>query len=141
VLRGRGHRGPFLGLDLVPRMVEAARLRHAGDAAAAFRVARVPEAPVDYAFASGIFNVRLDTPEEVWRRYVQATVAEMDACARRGFAFNCLTAYSDPPFMKDHLHYADPLALFDWCKRRFGGRVALLHDYPLYEFTILVPKA
>jgi hypothetical protein len=27
------------------------------------------------------------------------------------------------------------------CKRRFSRNVALLHDYDLYEFTVLVRKA
>ena len=36
------------------------------------------------------------------------------------------------------LYYADPRAFFDRCKRTSRGDVALLHDYGLYEFTILV---
>jgi hypothetical protein len=28
--------------------------------------------------------------------------------------------------------------VFDTCRQRFSPRVALLHDYPLYEFTIIV---
>jgi hypothetical protein len=40
--------------------------------------------------------------------------------------------------MRDDLFYADPLALFEHCRTRFSRRVALLHDYPLYEFTLLV---
>ena len=42
--------------------------------------------------------------------------------------------------MKDYLFYADPGELFDHCKRRYSRWVALLHDYGLYEFTILVRK-
>jgi hypothetical protein len=42
--------------------------------------------------------------------------------------------------MKPHLYYADPCDLFDLCKRRFSPQVTLLHDYGLYEFTILVRK-
>ena len=30
--------------------------------------------------------------------------------------------------------------MFDVCKQPFSPRVALLHDYPLYEFTIIVRK-
>jgi len=30
--------------------------------------------------------------------------------------------------------------LFDYCKRTYSRDVALLHDYGLYEFTILVRK-
>ena len=48
--------------------------------------------------------------------------------------------YSDPERMRAHLYYADPCRLFDHCKRRYSRHVALLHDYGLYEFTILVRK-
>jgi hypothetical protein len=58
----------------------------------------------------------------------------------KGFAFNALTSYSDPERMKNTLYYADPCRLFDLCKREFSRDVALLHDYGLYEFTILVRK-
>jgi hypothetical protein len=42
--------------------------------------------------------------------------------------------------MRADLYYADPAQVFDYCKRRFSPNVALLHDYGLYEFTILVRK-
>ena len=42
--------------------------------------------------------------------------------------------------MRPDLYYADPCELFDRCKRRYSRNVALLHDYDLYEFTILVRK-
>ena len=64
----------------------------------------------------------------------------LDRSGRRGFAFNCLTAYADPALMRDDLFYADPAAYFDLCKRRYSREVALLHDYGLYEFTIIVRK-
>ena len=49
-----------------------------------------------------------------------------------------LTSYSDPDRMRPDLYYGDPCRLFDHCKRRYSRHVALLHDYGLYEFTILV---
>ena len=42
--------------------------------------------------------------------------------------------------MRPYLYYADPLFLFDYCKKKYSKSVALLHDYGLYEFTILVRK-
>ena len=60
--------------------------------------------------------------------------------SRTGFAFNALSLYSDPDRRRPDLYYADPLYWFDHCKRRYCRFVALLHDYPLYEFTILVRK-
>ena len=60
--------------------------------------------------------------------------------ANEGFAFNCLTMYSDEDRMKDYLYYADPLFLFDFCKKHFSKNVSLLHDYDIYDFTILVRR-
>jgi hypothetical protein len=51
-----------------------------------------------------------------------------------------LSTYSDPEKRRDDLFYADPCEMFDLCKRRFATRVALLHDYPLFEFTVIVRK-
>jgi len=58
--------------------------------------------------------------------------------SRAGFAFNCVSHYVD--YRVPTLYYADPLRFFDHCKRRYSRFVSLLHDYPLYEFTILVRK-
>jgi hypothetical protein len=42
--------------------------------------------------------------------------------------------------MRADLFYADPCVYFDLCKRRYSRQVALLHDYGLYEFTLIVRK-
>ena len=68
------------------------------------------------------------------------TLEKIDALSRKGFAFNVLTKYSDREFMRDDLYYADPIFLFEHCRRKFSRFVSLIHDYPLYEFTILVRK-
>jgi hypothetical protein len=64
----------------------------------------------------------------------------MAQLSKKGFAFNILTGYSDPERQRADLYYADPLFFFDYCQKNFSRFVALLHDYPLYEFTILVKK-
>ena len=131
----------YLGIDVSAEMIEQARLRHSGSSRVRFMVGSAPDRVADYTVASGIFNVRLDTPASEWHEYIEATLDMMNRCSARGFAFNCLTSYSDAERMRDYLHYADPCALFDHCKRRYARDVALLHDYGLYEFTILVRKA
>ena len=94
----------------------------------------------DYTVASGIFNVKLDTPAVEWEKYILDTLETINALSRNGFAFNVLTKYSDQEFMRPDLYYADPLFFFDYCKTKYSRFVTLLHDYPLYEFTILVRK-
>jgi SAM-dependent methyltransferase len=131
----------YAGCDISPEMVAAARARHPAEPRAHFAVASEPPAAADYSVASGIFNVRLERSDAEWREYVESTLDSLDRFSRRGFAFNCLTSYSDADKKRDYLYYADPGELFDRCKRRYARDVALLHDYGLYEFTILVRKA
>ena len=96
--------------------------------------------PADFALASGIFNVRLDTSLEDWTAYVLHTLERLDSLGGQGFAFNMLTSYSDHDRMRADLYYGDPCFFFDHCKTRYSKQVGLLHDYGLYEFTILVRK-
>jgi hypothetical protein len=94
----------------------------------------------DYSIASGIFSVKMEHNESEWLSYILSTLEQMNEKSIRGFSFNMLTKYSDKEYMRDDLYYADPLFIFDYCKRNFSKEVALLHDYGLYEFTILVRK-
>ena len=94
--------------------------------------------PADYTVASGIFNVKLDVSDEDWREYVLRTLETIGRLSSRGFAFNMLTSYSDADRMRPDLYYGDPGFFFDHVKRRYARNVALLHDYGLYEFTIIV---
>lgn len=130
----------YNGCDVSDDMIRAAQGRYANDSNAHFAIASEPAETADYGIASGIFNVRLGRGDVEWREYLEATLDVLDRTSHRGFAFNCLTSYSDKDKMREYLYYADPCALFDLCKKRYSRHVALLHDYGLYEFTILVRK-
>lgn len=94
----------------------------------------------DFTVASGIFNVRQDITDSEWLEYIITVINKIDQFSACGFAFNMLTKYSDQEYMRNHLYYADPFFFFDYCKRNHSKKVALLHDYDLYEFTIIVRK-
>tara|TARA_B110000971_G_C20004388_1_gene498376 strand:- start:1139 stop:1759 length:621 start_codon:yes stop_codon:yes gene_type:complete len=94
----------------------------------------------DYTIANGVFNVKLDSSQNEWTNYIENTLEEINHFSKKGFSFNILTSYSDNEYRKDYLYYADPLYFFDFCKKKFSKNVALLHDYDLYEFTIIVRK-
>jgi SAM-dependent methyltransferase len=138
-LEQREFRFDYFGFDISPHMLAEARRAHSS-AGRAFVTRAEDLARADYTVASGIFNVRLETPETEWRQYILDTLQSLDALSTKGFSFNVLTKYSDAEFMRPTLYYADPSFLFDYCKTRFSRFVALLHDYPLYEFTLLVRK-
>lgn len=130
----------YLGVDVSKEMIRAAEERYEGFPEARFAISNEPDQVADFGVASGIFNVRMGRSDDEWRIYLETTLDLLDRTSRSGFAFNCLTTYSDKNKMHDYLYYADPCALFDFCKRRYSRNVALLHDYDLYEFTILVRK-
>ncbi len=130
----------YLGVDVSQEMIKMAEQRHATVDQARFITAAEPDKVADYGLASGIFNVRLGSSDAEWFDYLQTTLDLLDRTSSLGFAFNCLTSYSDEDKKCDYLYYADPCCLFDLCKRRYSRQVALLHDYGLYEFTILVRK-
>jgi hypothetical protein len=90
--------------------------------------------------SSGIFNFRGEQSFEDWTDYVIGVLHEFNQLSRLGFASNFLTKYSDADKMRSDLYYADPLFLFDYCKHNFSKNVALLHDYRLYDFTLIIRK-
>lgn len=96
--------------------------------------------PADYTIASGLLSLKLNTSNEQWQEYVLQLLDRLWALSQKGFAFNSLTKYSDPDRLRSELYYADPCFLFDYCKTRFSRNVSLLHDYGVYEFTILVRR-
>jgi cyclopropane fatty-acyl-phospholipid synthase-like methyltransferase len=130
----------YLGVDVSDGMIKAAEQRYKYQPRARFVLSSEPSQVADFGVASGIFNVRMGRSDDEWRSYLEATLDVLDRTSRVGFAFNCLTSYSDKDKMRDYLYYADPCVLFDLCKRRYSRNVALLHDYDLYEFTILLRK-
>jgi SAM-dependent methyltransferase len=131
----------YAGYDVMEEMIQRAKAKHGNldrefaliKAASEMRIA-------DFTVASGIFNLRADLSDEEWLAYIHDTLAQMDAKSSKGFAFNCLTKYSDAKYMRPELYYADPLLIFDHCKRKFSKNVALLHDYGEFDFTVIVRK-
>jgi len=135
----RGDAFTYTGYDLAANMVEEGTRLYRGYDNITFTKRLEDVRPADFTVASGVLNLKLDTSDDDWRRYVIETIDRMAALSTRGFAFNMLTSYSDPDRMRDDLYYADPCFFFDHCMRRFSRRVALLHDYELFDFTMLVP--
>lgn len=129
----------YNGYDLSEEMIAAAKPElswFSGN----LSLLRSPEitTEADYTFVSGTFNVRFDANEKAWQSFIEDKLTQIDCFSRRGFAFNLLSSYVD--WKEDHLFYGDPCYWFDFCKRKFSKKVSLIHDYPLYEWTILVNK-
>jgi hypothetical protein len=130
-LKRRRFKGEYLGLDLVPEMISAARTRHPGWS---FReesdLANAAGFRPDYVVGSGLFTF-------TDQRQLERTVAAMFALTRRTVAFNTLSAWASQP-EADEFH-ADPAVVLEFC-RTLTSRVVLRHDYLPHDFTVYLHR-
>lgn len=136
----KGYQADYYGFDILESAIEMAHQAHAGKSQRTFFSDKEQLPACDYTVASGTFNFRGVQSFEAWTRLVLDELEVFNRLSRKGFASNFLTKYSDAEKMRPDLYYADPLFLFDHCKRNFSKNVALLHDYRLYDFTLIVRK-
>ena len=125
----------YNGYDLSIEMLEAARSKLSNFKADLHLINSASiETAADYSFVSGTFNVRFEVSDSDWEEFIKAKLHELNKFSNKGFSFNLLTNYVD--WKEPHLYYADPCYWFDYCKQHFSKKVFLLHDYPLWEWTI-----
>lgn len=141
-LHAKGWDFDYYGVDLIGKMILAGREKYKDFHNAHFTTDEKQLPVADYLVAASIFNIKLESIYDEWQDFVCKTLPRMNALCLRGFSFNMLTKYSDADRMTERpdLFYGDPLFFFDFCKRNFSRNVALLHDYGLYDFTVLVRK-
>lgn len=139
-LRTEGYAGRYIGCDVAKEMIDAACVLHGEGPDRLWCVGSNSSESADYAIASGIFNVKGAISTEEWIEHVHHTVDVLAQAGSRGFGFNVLTKSGDPALRRPDLYYADPADMMTHCIRKYGRSVALLQDYGLWEFTLLVRK-
>jgi SAM-dependent methyltransferase len=101
----------YFGSDVSKSMIQAAENRYQGKINTRFELSSEPGQIADYSIASGIFNVRMNRPDDEWIIYLETILDILDRTSNIGFAFNCLTSYSDPDKKHGYLYYANPYCL------------------------------
>lgn len=135
---GREREYQYHGYDISEEMINLAR--SVSHSVPASFTNELSDKKFDYVVGSGIFNVKLNVDQDEWLKYILDTLEVFQKHSIQGFSFNILSSYSDIEKRRSDLYYADPLYFFDYCKKNFSRFVTLVHDYPLYEFTIIVRK-
>lgn len=126
----------YRGYDLSERSLEMARER-LGDEVELIRDDHLTK-EADYSFAVGIFNTRLEATDEEWLAFMKSVARDLYEHSTLGCAFSSLSTYVD--WMEPGQYYGDPTEMFAYCKQEISPRVALLHDYPLFDWTILIRR-
>ncbi len=127
--------GRYIGYDLAPDMVAAARHRFRRDKRVSFVCAAEATEDADYSFASGTFGLMMEESYPVWEAYVRDSLRRLAARSRRGMAFNMLDRRGSDS--RATLYYADPADYLDFCREELGAQVTILDTYTPYDFTIL----
>jgi len=139
-LKKQGYDFDYLGYDISEKMIEKAIELHKDCDRCVFASDEGSLASSDYIVANAIFNNKQNVVAAEWESYFFRTLEKMNKLSVKGFSFNTLTKYSDADRMRPDLYYPDPCKVFDYCMTNFSRSVALLHDYGLYDFTIIVRK-
>jgi SAM-dependent methyltransferase len=130
-LESRGIVVRYTGVDINPRLLEHAKLRHPD---ATFLLADAVEDALptaDWVVSSTSFNLRLESADNLL--VVQQVLSRAFACAGKGVAFDFLSRFAD--FQHPDAYHYDPGQLFAYAKT-LTKRVTLRHDYPLFEFML-----
>jgi SAM-dependent methyltransferase len=127
----------YYGYDISEEMLSAASSSIRDPRAEWVKASEVTQ-EADYSFVSGTFNVRMEAGERLWTGYIKEQLRKLASHSVRGFAFNLLTIHVD--WKQADLYYGDPMEFFHYCRQEISRYVSLLHDYPLYEWTMIVRK-
>lgn len=127
----RGLDVDYTGFDINQTLIDAARERHPD---VAFKVHDILEEQgprFDWVVSTSCFNLKLAGGDnyELAERVLRTAFRH----ARRGVAVDFLTSYVDFP-SAEGFHY-EPERIFQIAKR-ITRRVAIRHDYPLFEFAV-----
>ena len=136
-LKGRGLEVDYTGVDIVPKMVEAALQCHPDGrfmCADVFADSPFGEGAFDAVFCSGTFNLNLGNNRE----FLPVAFGRLFGLARRHVVFNLL---HNRWRSRDSLYYhADPKDVRRTLKR-FDCQVRILEDYLPNDFTVICRKA
>jgi SAM-dependent methyltransferase len=131
-----GHRlARFVGIDISPAMIQEAQTR-VRDPRAVFVRGLAAAEDADYSFASGTFNMCLESKPAEWLLYVEASLAHLFAHSRKALAFNMLAGTGKA---REGLYYADPAHFVVFCQG-LGAKVQMATGYPLEEWTIFARR-
>lgn len=129
----------YLGIDISKNLLAEAEKRYVNEPKAKFSLTDIEDLTskqnsFDYVFMSGALNLKMK--EDNWNYATEVVRSMFDIC-KVGLACNFLSSYVDYSHDKD-FHY-EPERMFSFA-RSLTKRVALRHDYPLYEFTLYLYK-
>jgi len=129
-LQEKGFQGDYLGIDIVPEMVDSARLNYPEGV---FEIHDIMKNDIeaDYIVASGIMSVRINKKID-HQEYVDKLIVRLFSQAKRGIVFNML---NDQYVDADKYFFPfSPYKIVEYLLT-LTNQVEIYHDYLHYDFT------
>ena len=125
----------YVGLDISKNMIARCQERHVQDNIQFYHgtIFEYDFELIDVAILSGALSYKYKEAESA----AKATLEKMFQLSKEGVALNFLSTTADYELEKNQ-HY-DPATILTWALN-LSKKVSLYHDYPLYEFTIMLKK-
>jgi SAM-dependent methyltransferase len=125
----------YIGIDIAEKLIMDARKIYASNNRLFYvgDIFSITETDIDIAVLSGALSFKSEGIET----YAKNTILKMYSLSKEAASLNFLSKYVDFELEKNH-HY-EPEKVFSWAKS-ITRRVNLIHDYPLYEFTVQLFK-
>jgi len=138
-LRARyGHRYQYLGLDIVPNLIEIATSIY-GDETTHFLTGdfldTAFEQTFDFAIASGIFNHQLEETDSY--EFIEACISKALEVCREGLAFDFLSDKVE--YRHEHTFHSSPEKILSIAYHH-SRKLVLLNDYMPFEFSLVLFK-
>jgi SAM-dependent methyltransferase len=136
-LRKYGWKGKYLGIDIVPELVEVAKRKYPE---AEFMVSDIIDIPMDKKFdfvlSSGIFNAQLKEGNNL--EHIEISLLSMLERANKMVSSDFMSTYVD--FQKSGAWHTDPKWLMDLIRQKMSKRFSFRLDYMPFEFAVFIYK-
>lgn len=135
-LRSKGWRGEYLGIDIVPDLIEEARRRYPD---AKFRVQDIQDDPLSETFdwCISCHALTSDTQGSAFLDHLKDMLLRMWSASRRGVIFNMLSPLAD---YTNPIHARPPLEFVLGIVTSLTRRFSLRHDYMPFEYAVYAYK-
>ena len=122
----------YTGIDLVPEMIEYARVKYPE---ARFECRDILQEPLertyDYVLISGMFKRHTGG-----QRVPEIDGVEAFQNVRRGLAFNFISTHVN--FVAEDMAYHDPADVLNFCINQLSRKTALFHHYGRCDVSVFV---
>jgi ubiquinone/menaquinone biosynthesis C-methylase UbiE len=121
----------YVGMDINEAIINIAKSKKSSINFIVGEIDHIANDSFDYVVSSSSFNLKMNQHENY--EFIRGILGEAFRVAKKGVAIDFLSSYAE--YKSEDVFYYDPAIVFGLAKS-LTKRVALRHDYELFDFTI-----